>query len=86
MPKYKTNMPKYKANMPKYKTNMPKYKANMPKYNTNMPKYKTNPSTPLGQDVLEPQGDRVYPIPLTPFPMDPPPANCGNTCKNSHVL
>ena len=37
-------------------------------------------------DVLEPFGDRVYPIPLTPFPMDAPPAKCEKTHKNSYLL
>ena len=37
-------------------------------------------------EVLEPPRDRVYPIPLTPFPMDPPPAKCEKTRKNSYLL
>ena len=39
---------------------------------------------PLGLDVLEPSGDRVYPIPLTPFPTGPPPANRPKTRKNTY--
>ena len=38
-----------------------------------------------GNDVLEPPGDRVYPIPLTPFPFDPPPKKHVFFAK-SHVL
>ena len=37
-----------------------------------------------GNDVLEPPGDRVYPIPLTPFPFDPPPQKHVHFAK-SHV-
>ena len=38
-----------------------------------------------GNDVLEPLRDRVYPIPLTPFPFDPPPKKHVHFPK-SHVL
>ena len=38
-----------------------------------------------GNDVLEPSGDRVYPIPLTPFPFDPPLQKHALFAK-SHVL
>ena len=43
------------------------------------------PST-LGRSVRALGLDRVYPIPLTPFPMDPPPAKCEKTRKNSYLL
>ena len=38
----------------------------------------------VGQDVLDLLGDRVYPIPLTPFPLTPHPAICEkNTAKHA---
>ena len=43
-----------------------------------------NPSTPWVRRV-RPLEDRVYPIPLTPFPLDPPPAECEKTRKNTYL-
>ena len=47
--------------------------------------YALNPSTPLGSRRVRPHRDRVYPIPLTPFPLDPHPAEWRNTQKNTCV-